>query len=122
MHKIKSKFSFDSAHFLPMYEGKCAKLHGHKWVVEVEIAAEKLHEDMVVDFSIIKGRYNDLFDHNCLNHVGPFKDGLSPTAENIAEFIAVDLTEVLAGLPNRAKVSCVRIWETDNNCAEFYPA
>ena len=34
MYKLKTKASFDSAHFLKDYEGKCSNIHGHRWTVE----------------------------------------------------------------------------------------
>lgn len=42
MYTLKVEHSFDSAHFLYGYEGKCRNIHGHKWKVEVEIKAENL--------------------------------------------------------------------------------
>ena len=45
MYKIQVKGFFDSAHFLKDYDGKCANLHGHRWVVEAELQAESLQED-----------------------------------------------------------------------------
>ena len=54
MYSLKTNSSFDSAHFLAGYEGKCRNLHGHRWTVEVEVGGEKLMQDgqtrgMVVD-------------------------------------------------------------------------
>ena len=37
MYSLKTNSSFDSAHFLASYEGKCRNLHGHRWTVEVEV-------------------------------------------------------------------------------------
>ena len=31
MYILKTSASFDSAHFLAGYTGKCANLHGHRW-------------------------------------------------------------------------------------------
>ncbi len=28
------KFSFDAAHYLPNYIGKCRDMHGHTWAVD----------------------------------------------------------------------------------------
>ena len=39
MYYLKTESSFDSAHFLKGYNGKCRNLHGHRWRVVVEIAA-----------------------------------------------------------------------------------
>ena len=45
MYSLKTNSSFDSAHFLAGYEGKCRNLHGHRWTVEVEVGGEKLIQD-----------------------------------------------------------------------------
>jgi len=31
MYGLKTEASFDSAHFLTDYYGKCENLHGHRW-------------------------------------------------------------------------------------------
>ena len=37
MYYLKTEQSFDAAHFLKGYAGKCHNLHGHRWRVIVEI-------------------------------------------------------------------------------------
>ena len=44
MYYLKTESSFDSAHFLKGYDGKCRNLHGHRWRVVVEIAADQLKD------------------------------------------------------------------------------
>ena len=43
MYGLKTEASFDSAHFLTDYYGKCENLHGHRWraVVYLEVATCK---------------------------------------------------------------------------------
>ena len=36
MYKIRIEESFDSAHFLAGYDGKCSNLHGHRWRIVME--------------------------------------------------------------------------------------
>ena len=55
MYILKSEHSFDSAHFLSGYEGKCSNIHGHRWRVVMEIMGEKLEKSgqirgMLIDF------------------------------------------------------------------------
>ena len=38
MYQLTTHASFDSAHFLSGYEGKCRNLHGHRWKLEVDIS------------------------------------------------------------------------------------
>lgn len=45
MFYIKSEDSFDAAHFLKDYEGKCRNVHGHRWRVLAEIQGEQLSEE-----------------------------------------------------------------------------
>ena len=55
MYIIKTKATFDSAHFLKGYDGKCANIHGHRWTVTIEAQSEEVEKEgpfrgMVVDF------------------------------------------------------------------------
>ena len=59
MYTIKTKQSFDSAHFLKDYNGKCANIHGHRWTVEAEIYSQIIQNEgafrgMIVDFGDLK--------------------------------------------------------------------
>ena len=59
MYYLTVENSFDSAHFLHGYEGKCSNLHGHRWRVVVDVACEELivegqQRGMCVDFSTLK--------------------------------------------------------------------
>ena len=83
---VSKKLSFDAAHFLPNYEGKCKDVHGHTWKVEVACSGD-LREDtgMVVDFKELKKFLEwveDRFDHKLLNDFIK-----NPTAENISKYI-----------------------------------
>ncbi len=59
MYILKTEASFDSAHFLAGYNGKCSNLHGHRWKIVLEVQAEELkddiqHKGMYVDFGELK--------------------------------------------------------------------
>ena len=55
MFRIQVKDHFDSAHQLRGYEGKCSRVHGHRWDVEVCIEGTQLdHLNMLIDFTIVK--------------------------------------------------------------------
>ena len=45
MFELKTSASFDSAHFLSGYQGKCSNLHGHRWKIEVTVGQETLQEE-----------------------------------------------------------------------------
>ena len=71
MFGLQAEQSFDSAHFLSGYEGKCSNIHGHRWRIIVEIKSEKLIETgqqdgMIVDFKNLKEDLNQvvgIYDH-----------------------------------------------------------
>lgn len=59
MYSLISEHSFDAAHFLKGYEGKCSNIHGHRWRVVVEIQGDALKKDshtrgMLIDFDELK--------------------------------------------------------------------
>ena len=135
MYTLKTGASFDSAHFLKGYEGKCSNIHGHRWTVEIEVAREQLDTDgqcrgMIVDFSTLKsdiGALVDYLDHSLIIEEGSLKaktmEALSeenfriiqvdfrPTAENFAKYFYDMMTE------KRYNVARSTVYETPNNCA-----
>ena len=59
MYYLTAEASFDAAHFLSGYEGKCSNLHGHRWRVILKIKSQEIQKTgqqrgMIVDFSDIK--------------------------------------------------------------------
>ena len=67
MYILKTEASFDSAHFLAGYNGKCSNLHGHRWKIVLEVQAEELkddiqHKGMYVDFGELKKDLRNLAD------------------------------------------------------------
>jgi len=83
---ITKTFKFDAAHNLIRYHGKCEKLHGHTYRVDVTVEGKPDEEQMVIDFlvlkKIVKSRVLDILDHSYLNdHIE------QPTAESIAVWI-----------------------------------
>ncbi len=65
MHIITKRFTFEAAHRL-LDHPKCGRLHGHSYVVEVELRAAELAAGMVVDYAHlapIKKFIDDALDH-----------------------------------------------------------
>lgn len=65
MFGLKTESSFDAAHFLTDYHGKCENLHGHRWrvVVYTNSSSAKMSgtmKDMVLDFGDFKQAVRDL--------------------------------------------------------------
>ncbi len=137
MFYIKSECSFDSAHFLKGYEGKCSNLHGHRWRVVAELSAAELSGDpqtrgMLVDFGdlkqVLKKLCDDL-DHCLIYESGSLREKtiealreeefrmvevpFRPTAENLAAYFYGEIER--KGFPVRR----VEVYETPNNCAAY---
>ena len=81
MYTLKTNASFDSAHFLAGYEGKCSNIHGHHWTVEIEVGSNSLemggnNRGMIVDFSKLKTDLKniaDALDHCLIVEIGSLK-------------------------------------------------
>lgn len=138
MYTLKTDASFDSAHFLSGYEGKCANIHGHRWTVEVEVGNETLDTEgntrgMVVDFSTLKAdlkALTDYLDHCLIIERGTLREktmealkeegfrieemDFRPTAENFARYFYIRLAN-----KGYYRVRAT-VYETPNNCASYY--
>lgn len=119
MITVTKKFSFCYAHHLPGYKGDCARLHGHNSNVEVEFKMTTqmpdAYDGMVVDFKDIKRVVQpiiDMLDHNNMNDILEPKN---PTAENIAEWIATEISWATIGLG----LVRVQVSETDDSFATW---
>ena len=118
MIKIYKKVEIDAAHFLRhMPEGhQCARLHGHHYVIEVEIVAPSSDNlrGMVVDFGEISQAVK-FYDHCCLNETYHFEKVLNPTAENLALILSRNIRKLI---PVPFHTLLVRVWETPTSYAE----
>ena len=110
MYILKTEASFDSAHFLAGYEGKCSNIHGHRWKIILEVKTEELKDDvqhrgMYVDFGELKKDLRELadsMDHALIIEKNTLKEttlealksenlhiialDFRPTAENMARY------------------------------------
>lgn len=105
MNKVTKQFRFEAAHRLLNYQGKCANLHGHSYLVEITYGAESLVRDMVLDFDKISETIGQWIKENLDHGMILSSDDLSlmnfgaselqkmfcvsgnPTAERIAQLI-----------------------------------
>ncbi len=119
-YTLKVLTDFASAHTLSGYPGACARMHGHNWKVEVEVAAGALDElGMAVDFKTLREttrEVTDRLDHRYLNELPPF-DRHNPTAENIAAYLYRELAGRLNS--DRIRIAAVTLWETDRACVRY---
>jgi 6-pyruvoyltetrahydropterin/6-carboxytetrahydropterin synthase len=109
--RLCREFYFDAAHSIPKYHGKCEKLHGHTYKLEVVIEDRIKDDGMVIDFAkmkeIVETTVIEKLDHQVLND---FFD--NPTAELILEWIYKQLKEKLP-------VSSLRLWEGQGKWVEI---
>lgn len=137
MYTLISEASFDSAHFLAQYEGKCRNIHGHRWTIKVEIYGEELQESgsykgMLVDFGDLKKYLKELadyYDHALIIEKDSMReltlnalkeDGFRiievefrPTAENFAKYFYNYFKD------KGFLVKNIFVYETPNNCATY---
>lgn len=138
MYQLTTEHSFESAHFLAGYDGKCGNLHGHRWRVLLTVQSETLREDrqqkgMCVDFAELKKDLRtelDALDHVLIIEQGSLREStmkalqeekfqvvempFRPTAENFARYFYELFT--LKGYP----VAKVEVYETPNNSAVYF--
>lgn len=90
-YSIKRSYSFDASHILPYHDGKCANLHGHTYLIEVEISASKLQDQgaqagMLLDFAVVDAIIKPIIERLDHNHINIILE--NPTAELIAQYLA----------------------------------
>jgi 6-pyruvoyltetrahydropterin/6-carboxytetrahydropterin synthase len=110
------EFTFDAAHNLTKYHGKCEKLHGHTYRMAVMIEGEPNDEGMIIDFAdlrdIVDREVVSKFDHSYLNDIIP-----QPTAENIARYVFTSIDGMIDS--QNCVLRAVQIWETKKSSVIF---
>lgn len=110
--RVTRSFSFEAAHQLPWHAGKCKRLHGHHYRVEVTVEGPIGDNGVVIDFddvkSVVRNEIVERYDHQFLND---FLD--NPTAELLAH----DVWKRLAGAG--LHVVRLRLWETPDSSVEL---
>ncbi|MDD1654188.1 MAG: 6-carboxytetrahydropterin synthase [Methanomicrobiales archaeon] len=128
--RIYKEVFFDATHRLLHYQGKCSRLHGHRWRVEVWMAGEPDSETgILVDYNVIKDVIERLDHQVILNEKDPLNDCLrrfhdvvttegDPSSEILAAEIERLLTEECHLNGRKARVTRIRVWESDTCYAE----
>lgn len=126
---LEVREQFSAAHALRNYNGKCERLHGHNFLVEVCVAGSDLDPEtgMLLDFKILKTGLKTVLselDHSFLNENTPF-DRENPSSENIARHIYFSLAAWLEQCqdPQAGKVSMkfVKVSEKESQAAIYRP-
>ncbi len=120
-YTVSVRAHYDAAHFLRNYKGKCERLHGHRYVVEVALHASELNEaGIAFDFVDLKRHLREVaagLDHQNLNDLPQFEE-LETSAEVQARYfydkLRTLLPEEIAG-----GLLYARVWETPTQWAQY---
>ncbi|NKQ22298.1 6-carboxytetrahydropterin synthase QueD [Brevibacillus laterosporus] len=121
---VSKEFTFDAAHHLHAYEGKCKNLHGHTYKVVFGISGRPNEIGIAVDFGDIKTIWKEqievYLDHRYLNETLP---QMNTTAENMVAWIFEKMEESLTNISiyqeQGVRVEFVRLFETPTSYAEM---
>ncbi|AIY86462.1 MULTISPECIES: 6-carboxytetrahydropterin synthase QueD [unclassified Thermotoga] len=109
---LVKKFSFEAAHNLTKYHGKCERLHGHTYRLVVKIEGPLNEEEMVMDFAELKKIVEELvvskLDHSYLNDMFD-----QPTTERIAIWIWDQLSKEME--KRGVRLHEIELWETETS-------
>lgn len=121
---VSKEFTFDAAHHLHAYEGKCKNLHGHTYKVVFGISGMPDERGLTVDFGTIKNIWKNeiegYLDHRYLNETLPL---MNTTAENMVVWLFENMEAALHADPYRSELTegrteFVRLYETPTSYAE----
>lgn len=140
--RLTKRFTFEMAHALPTYQGKCHNIHGHSYKLYVTVEgepslAEGSPDGMVIDFSsikeIVQQHIVDLYDHALVLPKTNLEENTSDTDLGgfAAKIIWVDFTPTTENLlihfahlleqsfPPGARLHSLKLYETESSCAEL---
>lgn len=121
---VSKEFTFDAAHHLHSYDGKCKNLHGHTYKVIFGISGFTDERGIMLDFAEIKEIWKSqieiYLDHRYLNETLP---PMNTTAENIVVWIYEKMGDALKkedcnGSQSGIRLEFVRLYETPTSYAE----
>ena len=136
--RLTKRFTFEMAHALPSYQGKCHNIHGHSYKLYVTVEGTPLQQSgasadgMVLDFGILKSIIEqhiiEPFDHALVlprQEEALSLGGLSaklvwvnfqPTTENLLMHFAHLLENAF---PQGTRLYSLKLYETESSCAEL---
>lgn len=126
-YELNKQLQFAAAHYVPAESaGKCRKLHGHTYFVNITVAGDTLDDaGFLVNFAELKRIVHDRFDHTVLNDdAESFDDGdpnRFPTSEVVARTIWELVQRHLDTLPNRPRCVQVYVRETPTSYCIYRP-
>lgn len=141
--RLTKRFTFEAAHALEGYDGKCREIHGHSYKLFVTVAGEPCSDvndpkfGMVIDFGelkkIVGEEIVDRLDHALVLRGTAdgraVKDALAARFGNIVtveyqptcENMLADFAERLRRrLPDGVQLHSLRMYETESSYAEWF--
>lgn len=142
--RLTKLFTFEAAHALDGYDGKCRHIHGHSYRLSVTVKGAPLTDEsdpkcgMTLDFGELKRIVNEeiieRFDHSLVVHradasdaewLEPLKSRFGnvietayrPTCENMLTDFAARLQR---RIPEGVELHSLKMYETATSCAEWY--
>ena len=123
MYKIAIERTFSASHALKLPDGSMEPVHSHEWRVRVSVFRDQLDAmDLVMDFheleQIVDRIIRPLYGTD-LNRVAPIGgNGLNPTAEHVARWIA---DQVALDLPEPVSLRSVMVGEAPGCTVVYRP-
>lgn len=141
--RITKEFTFETAHALYGYDGKCKNVHGHSYKLAVTVIGEPISDKnnvklgMVLDFGdlkkIVEEAIVDPFDHATVLNITTPHVQLAKELENFghkiimvdyqpsSENMVLDFAEKLnLLLPENIQLHSLKLRETETAYAEWY--
>ena len=141
--RLTKEFSFEAAHALEGYDGRCREIHGHSYRLYITIKGEPESDPespkygMVMDFGELKRIVNeqiiDRLDHSFMMRRTPDAEQIvaelgshfrrvvltdyQPTTENLLSDFAERL---LGALPDEVELCKLKLHETATSFGEWY--
>lgn len=141
--RITKQFTFEMAHALYGYDGKCKNIHGHSYKLDVCVIGLPIDDTnnpkygMVIDFGdlkhIVKSEVVDIMDHATMLNVDTAHKELAdylkakghkivevnyqPSSENMVIDFAKRIT---SKLPKGLKLHSLKLRETETAFAEWF--
>ncbi|MGB2087347.1 MAG: 6-pyruvoyl trahydropterin synthase family protein [Psychroflexus salarius] len=141
--RITKQFTFETAHALYGYDGKCKNIHGHSYKLDVTVIGQPIADTsnvkcgMVIDFGdlkkIVKTEVVDVMDHAIvLNQHTPhirLAEDLKKTGHNVvlvdyqptSENMVIDFAKrIQSKLSSDLSLHSLKLRETETAFAEWY--
>lgn len=137
--RLSKEFTFESAHALDGYDGKCVNIHGHSYKLIVCVKGQPIEDPnhfkqgMVIDFTdlkaIVKGNIINLFDHALILKEDSRFKGIEKKHQNVVfkpyqptcENMVIDFAQILKDkLPSNVSLHSLLLRETATSYAEWF--